>query len=88
MSELKRGKAAGLDEITSEHILFFHPALSLVLTRLFNIMLVNGVLPYNFCESYTVSIPKTENTGVKELNVSDFRGISICPVIKKYLKIV
>ena len=65
MSELKRVNAAGLDEITSEHILFSHPALSLVLTRLFNIMLVNGVLPDNFCESYTVPIPKTENTGVK-----------------------
>ena len=60
MSELKRDKAAELDEITSEHILFSHPALSLVLTRLFNIILANGV----------------QNTGVKELNVSDFRGIS------------
>ena len=87
MSELKRGKAAGFDEITSEHILYSHPALSLVLTRLFNIMLVNGVLPDNFYESYTVPIHKTDNTGVKELNVSDFRGISICPVLSKVFEI-
>ena len=63
--------------------IFSHPALTLVLTKLFNIMLDNGVLPDNCCENYTCSIPNTDNTGGKELNVSDFRGISICPVISK-----
>ena len=53
MSELNRGKAAGLDEITLEQLfLFSHPALTLVLTRLFNIMLVICVLSENFYESY------------------------------------
>ena len=44
---------------------------------------VNGVLPDNFCESYTVPIPKTDNAGGKELDVSDFRGISICHILLK-----
>ena len=39
ISDLKLGKAAGLDELTSEHLKFCHPALDLVLTKLFNIML-------------------------------------------------
>ena len=42
-------------------------------------MLVNGILPDNFCESDTIPIPKIDNTAGKELDVSDFR---------KYLKIV
>ena len=44
---------------------------------------VDGVIPDNFCESYTVPIPKTDNTGGNELDVSDFIGISIWPVISK-----
>ena len=42
ISDLKLGKAAGLDELTSEHLKFCHPALALVLTKLFNIMLKCG----------------------------------------------
>ena len=44
-------------------------------------MLVNGVLPDKFCEIYFVPIPKTDDTAGKELDVSDFRVISMCPVI-------
>ena len=33
--------------------------------------------------SYTITNPKTDNTGGKELNVSDFSGTSICPVISE-----
>ena len=46
-------------------------------------MLDNGILPDNICENYTCPIPNTDNTVGKELNVSDFRGISIYPVISK-----
>ena len=38
----KLGKAAGLGGLTSEHLKFCHPALALVLTKLFNIMLKCG----------------------------------------------
>ena len=61
MSKLKGDKAAGRDEIASEHLLFSHPALTLVLTRLLDIMLLNGFLPDNFCASFTVPIRKTDN---------------------------
>ena len=59
MSKLKRGKAAERDEISSEHLLFSHPVFTLVLIRLFNIMLLIGVLPGNFCESSTVFLKLT-----------------------------
>ena len=37
ISDLILGKAAGLDEPTSEHLILCHPALALVFTKLFNI---------------------------------------------------
>ena len=46
-------------------------------------MLVNGVLPEFFCESYTIPIRKTDNTGDKELNVLAILEVSTCPVISK-----
>ena len=48
ISELRRSKARGLDKLSSEHLLCSHPTLTIVLTRLFNIMLLNGVIPDNF----------------------------------------
>jgi len=35
ISVLKRGKAADIDGLTSEHILFSHPVLTVIITRLF-----------------------------------------------------
>jgi len=39
IDQLQRGKAAGLDNITAEHLQYSHPVLSSVLTKLFNLML-------------------------------------------------
>ena len=36
-----------------------------------------GDLPDNVCGRYTVFIPKDDNACDKELDISDFRGISI-----------
>ena len=83
ISDLKRDKAAGRGEITSAYQLFSNAALTLVLARLVSMMLINGVLPDNFCVNYTTTIHKTDSTGGNELDVSDFRGISICSVITK-----
>ena len=83
ISDLKLGKAAGLDELTSEHLKLCHPALALILTKLFNIMLKCSQVPDNFGNSYTVPIPKGDYIHDRELKVDDFRGISICPIISK-----
>ena len=39
ISDLKNGKAEGLDGLTDEHLKFSHPALALVLVTLFNLIL-------------------------------------------------
>jgi hypothetical protein len=77
---MKRGKAAGIDGLTTEHLQFSHPALYLLLTRLFNFIVRNGCVPDDFGLSYTVPLPKNSNTS---LSVEDFRGIAISSVISK-----
>ena len=40
VTKMKRGKAAGLDKITAEHLRFSHYLLYCILCKLFNLMLV------------------------------------------------
>ncbi len=82
ISEMKRGKAAGLDGITVEHLINCHPILPGILARLFNLMLRFGYVPNHFGESYTVPLLKV-NSCSKNISVDDFRGISISPILSK-----
>jgi hypothetical protein len=54
IDNLSRGKAAGLDGVTAEHLQYCHPIISSVLLRLFNLMLLCHHVPGGFCHSYTV----------------------------------
>jgi exonuclease III len=82
INNLKRGKAAGLDNLTAEHLQHCHPLLPGVLAKLFNYFIREGYVPEQFGKSYTVPLRKA-NTTAKHLTVDDFRGISISPVISK-----
>jgi len=52
--KLKRGKAAGIDQLTVEHLLYSHPVLPCILSKLFNLILLTGQVPCEFGYSYTV----------------------------------
>jgi hypothetical protein len=82
-NDLKRGKAAGLDSLTAEHLIFSHPALVSILVSLFNLMLRSSYLPASFGLSYTVPIPKISDCNTKALHTGDFRGIAISPILSK-----
>jgi exonuclease III len=84
ISNMKKGKAAGLDGITAEHLQHCHPSLPTFLAKLFNLVMGTGTVPANFGLSYTIPLLKG-NTGSmsKQLTVNDFRGISISPAISK-----
>ena len=82
IKEMKRGKAAGLDGLSVEHLSNCHPILPGILARLFNLILKIGHVPNQFGMSYTVPLIKV-NGCTKNLSVDDFRGISISPVISK-----
>lgn len=84
ISSLSRGKAAGLDNLTAEHLQHSHPALCSLLNKLFNLMVKYSYVPRGFGLSYTVPLPKGNYTSIsKSLTVDDFRGISISPVLSK-----
>lgn len=82
--KMKRGKAAGLDGLTAEHLQYCHAILPCILAKLFNIMMHYGHVPESFGLSYTVPIHKGNcNIHSKTATVDDFRGISISPVFSK-----
>ena len=86
INDLKRGKAAGLDGLCSEHLIFCCPIISCILASLFNVMLHCHYVPTQFGQSYTVPIPKPKNIHGKSLECNDFRGIAISCVISKILE--
>ena len=82
MNELHAGKAAGLDQLQTEHLINSHPILYKILSLLFNLILQLGVVPSEFGQGLLIPIPKDSGArGI--LKVSQFRGITISPVISK-----
>ena len=83
IAKLKRGKAADLDNLTAEHLIHSHPILSVILCKLFNLILISGYVPTGFGYSYTVPICKLQDSRVKSVKTDDFRGIAISSIISK-----
>jgi hypothetical protein len=82
MNELHVGKAAGLDQLQTEHLINSHPILYKILSLLFNLMLQIGFVPSQFGQGLLIPIPKDSGArGI--LKVNQFRGITISPVISK-----
>ena len=82
IGNMANGKAPGLDELSIEHIKYSHPIVVCILAKLFNLFLTYSHIPPGFGRSYTVPIPKCDSRA-RALSASDFRGISISPVISK-----
>lgn len=84
IGNMHRGKAAGLDGLTAEHLIFCHSLLPCILAKLFNLFIRYGHVPAAFGISYTVPLLKGSSSSYsKNLTTDDFRGISISPVISK-----
>ena len=79
---MNRGKAAGLDELTIEHLVHSHPVLFVILAKLFNIIMSAGYVPYGFRLSYTVPLPKVDTVSSTN-TVDNYRAISISPILSK-----
>jgi len=82
IADMKRGKASGLDGLSAEHLQYSHPAICLILSKLFNFIIEVGYVPDDFGLAYTVPLPKISNFN-RSVTVDDFRGISISQVISK-----
>ena len=83
--ELKLNKAAGYDNITTEHLLHCHPIVHVFITYLCNLMRLSGHVPTEFGVGVIFPIPKS-NIDEKIVTVEDFRGITVSPIISKIVE--
>ena len=74
ISNMKRGKAPGIDGLSVEHLSYSHPALPVVISKLFKLIFACGYVPSGFNQSYIVPIPKVRDCRIKALTYDDFRG--------------
>ena len=81
-----KSRAAGIEHLTAEQLQIFHHAITAILAKLLDVIIVNGIVADSFCTSYTVLIPKCDNVFEKPLSINDFRDISICSIIFKYFE--
>ena len=84
--DLKCGKAPGIDGLSAEHILYAHPTVVIVLSKLFALIAEYCFVPDGFRYNYIVPLPKTTGQS-KKLTCNDFRGIAIAPVISKIFEL-
>ena len=61
ISNLKMSKSPGLDEIMPEMIRYVGNPLAVIMTKLFNLCIIHGYVPYSFCHSVIVSVVKDKN---------------------------
>jgi len=71
VNELSVKKAAGIDGITSEHILYSHPCVIVYLKLLFHMMLLHGYVPHNF--GLGVIVPKLKDNKKAQLSLTNPR---------------
>jgi len=67
----------------AERLMFSHPILAVILSKMFNLMLSVRCVPRGFKFSYIVPIPKPKDYYSKPLKCDDFRGIAISPIVSK-----
>jgi len=82
---MKRGKAAGYDNLTLEHIVNSHPSLICHLCKLFNLMLKNSYVPNDFGRGIVIPLIKDKRGNVNDS--ANYRGITISPVISKIFEL-
>ena len=75
---LKRGKAAGIDNITAERVIYSHPSIVVHLCKSFNLMLKHQYVHSQFGLGIVIPLLKDKNGDVCNSN-----NYSISPVISK-----
>ena len=83
--KLQRGKAADFFNLSAEHLLFCHPIISVLLSKLFCLITTTRYISvgFNFNFNYIVPVPKPKDCRTKATTCDDFRAIAISPLISK-----
>ena len=82
ISNLKKGKASGVDNISCEHLQYAHPTVSSCITMLFNLIVTLKYVPAAFGEGIIVPIPKGDRKRNHD-KIEDYRGITISCIMSK-----
>ncbi len=80
IAALSLGKSAGIDGIVTEHLRHAHPVTPLILTKLFNLLILFGYVPDSFGMGIIVPILKPNKAATQ---VGSYRGITLTPVFSK-----
>ena len=80
--DLEHGKARGLDDLSAEHLIYAHPSVVIILSKVFDLIVKHNVVPDGFRSNYVIPLPKLTGRS-KSSKCNDFRGIAIAPVILK-----
>ena len=79
--KMKLGKAPGLDGIETEHLVHAHPRLVVLISLLFNQMLVHGRVPSSF--GLGIIIPLVKGPSVDKGHSDNYRGITLSSNLSK-----
>jgi len=86
IQKLKRNKAASLDGLAAEHILYSHPVAVSVITKLINLMLRFEYIPDAFGFSVTIPLPKDNSSKVQGVT-TNYRGKTVSPIISTIVEL-
>jgi len=83
---MKCGKAAGHYELTAEHLQNAHPILMVLISLLFNMVNLHGMVPDDFTRG--IIIPLIKNNEGNKTSSDNYRGITMSPVLSKLFEMV
>ena len=86
IKDLKKGKSAGLDHLSSEHFKFASDRLYVLLSIVFNSMLLHGHLPSIFMDTLIIPIVKNKKGDVTDGD--NYRPIAITSIASKILELI
>ena len=78
---MKLGKAAGVDNIETEHLRYAHPRLSALLSIVFDCMMVHGRVPEMF--GIGAVVPLIKDKYLDKCSADNYRGITLSPHMSK-----
>ena len=80
-NSLKKGKAAGADNITAEHVIYADPIIAYHLCNLFNLIIQHGYVPAQFGSGIIIPLIKDRLGDATKLD--NYRAITLSCVVSK-----
>ena len=79
--KLSSGKASGPDDLSAEHLKNSHPCITVLLCRLFKMMLIHRYVPAAFGRGTIIPLVKDKSHNLND--VDNYRAITLIPIISK-----